>query len=461
MRAKRIQHLNYLREKVTHEGSVVTLVYAGQIFDYRRKKFISPSILSFSVKQGLRFPIRDKHELRVSGHLVTSNGFGDGSIKLRYTHNFSPLTNVSLASSTSWNVITLHARVWRQVTDDIAAGLRVGLIGDHNVRLTLDKELSDNLKASAEMEWSQNPSVSVGLGKENEEGTFYTGSVTTSKKNMGVTASAGLQVTEKTSIGGSMNLKSKYEFSSLESVLSMLKFTFSGHVERSISEITKAHVAFTIANYGVYISFGITRLGQTYQLPLYISNRVTVSSVMTAFMYPLSIVYLVNALFVVPRRRRRLLEKQTKRREELNKLIKTYKEKADAFKESIAIDVKKMQEMEDEKGGLVIIQAFYGKPPEMNQTINEESISAEDCVIDVTLPLQYMVRNSKLQLPETSKSHLVGFYDPCPGEEKTLEIVYLFRNQMHRVTIPDTARLRIPIKCMYYHINNILIRLTS
>jgi len=43
--------------------------------------------------------------------------------------------------------------------------------------------------------------------------------------------------------------------------------------------------------------------------------------------------------------------------------------------------------------------------------------------VDVTIPLQNLVENSRLQLPsEITKSGLPGFYDPCPGGDKKLKV---------------------------------------
>lgn len=240
MKVRRVQHLNYLRDRVSHQGSLLTFIYAGQLYDSNRKKIIYPTLLSFSIKQMVKFPISKKHQLSLGGQFVTSNGFGDSNIKLRYTHSFSPLTSLSLTSTNGWNVSTMHARIWRQVTDTLAASVRCNLIGERGVKLTLDKDIDDEYKASAEVEWCEDPNVSVNLGKETEEGTFYSGGVSVSKKNAGINVAGGLQVTEKTSIGGSFDIKNKYIFESLEQFLSAFKFTLSGHVERSISDITKA-----------------------------------------------------------------------------------------------------------------------------------------------------------------------------------------------------------------------------
>uniref|UniRef100_A0A672ZJJ6 DnaJ (Hsp40) homolog, subfamily C, member 11b n=1 Tax=Sphaeramia orbicularis TaxID=375764 RepID=A0A672ZJJ6_9TELE len=68
-------------------------------------------------------------------------------------------------------------------------------------------------------------------------------------------------------------------------------------------------------------------------------------------------------------------------------------------------------------------------------------------VIDVTVPLQCLVKDSKLILTEASKAGLPGFYDPCVGEEKSLKLLYQFRGVMHQVISADTEPLRIPKQC--------------
>lgn len=102
-------------------------------------------------------------------------------------------------------------------------------------------------------------------------------------------------------------------------------------------------------------------------------------------------------------------------------------------------------------------------------------------VIDVTVPLQCLVKDSKLILTEASKvsdpttppppndgtgscvclltayltgvcalqTGLPGFYDPCVGEEKSLKLLYQFRGVMHQVISADSEPLRIPKQCQY------------
>jgi DnaJ family protein C protein 11 len=99
-----------------------------------------------------------------------------------------------------------------------------------------------------------------------------------------------------------------------------------------------------------------------------------------------------------------------------------------------------VEQIKDREGsqGLLILQAYYGH---LTSTINESSLN----IIDVTIPLQTLVKDSTLKIETTvSKSHLTGFYDPCVGQEKSLVIKYSFRSQIHTVTYRDTDPVILP-----------------
>jgi DnaJ family protein C protein 11 len=99
-----------------------------------------------------------------------------------------------------------------------------------------------------------------------------------------------------------------------------------------------------------------------------------------------------------------------------------------------------VQQIKEQEGaqGLIILEALYGYL--ISRTM-ESSIK----IIDVTIPLQTLVKNSTLKIETTvSKSNLTGFYDPCVGEEKSLFIKYSFRSQIHTVTYKDTDPIVLP-----------------
>lgn len=89
--------------------------------------------------------------------------------------------------------------------------------------------------------------------------------------------------------------------------------------------------------------------------------------------------------------------------------------------------------------GLIILEARYGQLG--LTTTNENTIK----IIDVTVPLQALVKDSALRITTTvSKSNLTGFYDPCIGEEKSLFIKYSLRSQIHTIIYKDTDPVILP-----------------
>ena len=69
--------------------------------------------------------------------------------------------------------------------------------------------------------------------------------------------------------------------------------------------------------------------------------------------------------------------------------------------------------------------------------------------IDVTIPLQCLVHNSQLLIPDgDSKQELEGFYtpDPCTLSELTLHVLYYYQGKLHEVEVSDREALRLPMR---------------
>ncbi|GIY59688.1 dnaJ homolog subfamily C member 11 [Caerostris extrusa] len=88
-------------------------------------------------------------------------------------------------------------------------------------------------------------------------------------------------------------------------------------------------------------------------------------------------------------------------------------------------------------------EAVYGSTENISN-LNPDQFDSQLDILDVTVQLQCLVKDSSLILPNRSKSNLQGFYDPCLGEDKQLRIDYHFRNIAHSITIADNEMLRIP-----------------
>ncbi len=121
-------------------------------------------------------------------------------------------------------------------------------------------------------------------------------------------------------------------------------------------------------------------------------------------------------------------EKQTERRREAMNAQEVLRSLVEQIKEK------------EGSHGLIILDARYGLLTS-SSTINENL----NKIIDVTVPLQILVKDSTLRIGTTvSKSNLTGFYDPCIGEEKFLFIKYSLRSQIHTVIYKDTDPVILP-----------------
>lgn len=101
-------------------------------------------------------------------------------------------------------------------------------------------------------------------------------------------------------------------------------------------------------------------------------------------------------------------------------------------------------QVERARDGLVILTAQYGRA----EDFTARGIRDNGAIIDVTVPVQALVQNSRVFIPGArNKFNLLGFYDPCIGENKKLRVRYLFRGQIHEATVDDVQPFRAPVKC--------------
>jgi DnaJ-domain-containing protein 1 len=121
--------------------------------------------------------------------------------------------------------------------------------------------------------------------------------------------------------------------------------------------------------------------------------------------------------------------------EEMQRLTQLSRQRAAMMRENMQATVVLSREKEAMRGGLLVEEAEYG------------AIEQQSLAIDVTVPLQCMVDESRLIINGgESKSWLPGFFDPCEGKPKSLYMRYRFRNMLHEVEIKDHEDLRIPMR---------------
>lgn len=139
---------------------------------------------------------------------------------------------------------------------------------------------------------------------------------------------------------------------------------------------------------------------------------------------------------IIPGRRLRRLAK-------IQAAHKIFEEDSDSRKERNAVEnllkdsAGRSARVERGKEGLVIEEAMYGAA--------EADEAARNLSLNVTTPVQALVRNSQLYIPGGTKSVLQGFSDPAPFTSKSLRVRYLFRGRMHYADIPDNVPVVLPL----------------
>ncbi|KNE56003.1 hypothetical protein AMAG_01847 [Allomyces macrogynus ATCC 38327] len=103
-----------------------------------------------------------------------------------------------------------------------------------------------------------------------------------------------------------------------------------------------------------------------------------------------------------------------------------------------------------EGAGLTVVQALYGKVKDLQARVGAGiplAPSDDICVIDVTVPVMFLVDRSTLRVDAGTRfSELLGFYDPCPWEDKQLLVTYSFRGKFRQVVVNDQAGLVLPLR---------------
>ncbi|XP_031344930.1 dnaJ homolog subfamily C member 11-like [Photinus pyralis] len=160
------------------------------------------------------------------------------------------------------------------------------------------------------------------------------------------------------------------------------------------------------------------------------------SAIFYATVVPLVVYVLVKKGIVEPFHKEQQAQKIEKEKQKNQVQLMEKRREAQAAVDLMTATYARICTDEESKKGLIINKALYGK------ILNEKSESEE--VINVTIPLQCLVRDSKLVLYEQSKSQLPGFFDPAVGEDKFLYVSYTYRSQPYEVTAGDTELLRLP-----------------
>ncbi|XP_060069298.1 dnaJ homolog subfamily C member 11-like [Ylistrum balloti] len=219
--------------------------------------------------------------------------------------------------------------------------------------------------------------------------------------------------------------------------------------EKKVSQFSTLGATMSIGTtVGVSLKIKLIRGQQEFYFPVHLSENIVPEAVVYGTFLPLAAYFVVKKLIVDPYLKRQEEESQEKKKEEAAEKMAAKRKEAAATVELMKEAVERSIESEERKRGLVILKALYGK-----LISDDDGELLEGQCIDVLTPVQALVRDSQLLLSDTkTKCDIPGFYDPCPGEKKTLYIRYKFRNKLHQVTLADNDAIRLPLQ---KHLSNV------
>ncbi|XP_001365733.1 dnaJ homolog subfamily C member 11 isoform X1 [Monodelphis domestica] len=441
-RLQREREERRLQQRTNPKGTISVGVDATDLFDRYDEDyedvpgsgFPQIEINKMHISQSIEAPLTATDTAILSGSLSTQNGNGGGSI------NFA-LRRVT--SAKGWGEFEFGAgdlqgplfglKLFRNLTPRCfittncalqfsSRGIRPGLT------TVLARNLDKNTMGYLQWRWGIQSAMNTSIVRDTKTSHF------TVAFQLGIPHSFAL-----------ISYQHKFQDDDQTRVKGSLKTGFFGTVveygaERKISRhsILGASVSIGIPQ-GVSLKIKLNRASQTYFFPIHLTDQLLPSAIFYATVGPLVVYFAMHRLVIKPYLRAQKEKELEKQRESTATDILQKKQEAESAVRLMQESVRRIIEAEESRMGLIILNAWYGK------FVNDKSRKNEKAkVIDVTVPLQCLVKDSKLILTEASKAGLPGFYDPCVGEEKSLKVLYQFRGVLHQVMVTDGEALRIP-----------------
>jgi len=208
---------------------------------------------------------------------------------------------------------------------------------------------------------------------------------------------------------------------------------------------------------GVSVKMGIIVSNQVYAVDILLSDEVIMGPIVYGTVCPMLAYLCVKKFLIEPYQESKKKQKQQEQAKDNMRKMYDKRREAELSIELMQDAYQRSVETEQTKEyGLVIDLAIYGNVENLMEFVNQKVrdvsnvnlTDKEELILKqltlVTIPLQCLIKDSILSLPEANKFKLPGFYDPCPEREKKLYIRYRFRGILKEVFCLDNGKLRLP-----------------
>lgn len=394
-------------------------------------------VSSMSAQQSIETPLSEYNHLRLTGALYASNGRGAGSLTTTLHHQHSG-DWFSEAAFTMGSNHTVSLKTQRALGPKMQIALEssaqivstpLGLGFGPSLSAVLYRNLSMHTYGSLKYALTPRESKMV------TSLVYHTEQLHASTSVQFGNPKSFVSMTFKRAVSESTKLR-------LSVKLGLDGFGLTYGVERNISDRDRIAMSLSMdALDGVTLKLKYVRLHQTYMLPVMLSDDFLPEAVVYGTFVPALLYLAVHRFWLQPMAAQQQQAKKMEARRRNRALIAERRREAHAAIQLMQETVSRKIEAEEAVGGLIIDEALYGELVAAADRPDDDA-----AVINVTVPLQCLVKDSQLITSAYSKSGLVGFYDPIPDEPKQLRVRYRFQGRPHQVTVDDRDELRIPRK---------------
>ncbi|XP_014090737.2 dnaJ homolog subfamily C member 11 [Bactrocera oleae] len=420
-----------LQLRTNPRGNITVNVNATEIFTpYDETQLPRIEVSSMSISQSIEAPINRKDTLTLGGNLYSSNGNGNGNfilcgrrlvnkgwLEIDVGAGNGPLLGFKGGRTLS-SVVTVNGGTSMNFRDGRVIPA---------VFSTLAVQLDKHTMGSLTLNVSNQSSMTTQIDSSTEKHAWTT-SFVIGFPHIYLSAAYTRKMIEN-------ELKLK-----LAAKLGTFGFLAEYGAEKKISKYSSVFAAVSLGiPSGVMLKFKIVRSNQSYIFPIHLSEEIVPAAVFYATVTPVLLWFFVKKSILDPMRlEQKNAEIEKVKRSNQQRLTRQRQEARSAI-ELMQHTYERIVSEESSRGGLIITSATYG------QLEDSSGHFQDNASVDVTIPIQCLVKDGTLILYQSSKSELPGFYDPCIGEDKILKIEYMFRNQTNVAIINDMDSVRLPL----------------
>ncbi|CAI5702567.1 hypothetical protein KXD40_009295 [Peronospora effusa] len=441
-----------------------------------------------TIHQRTVFPLSRSTTLTLGGYMYDKKGLGMGSFTAQLAHtSFDPsIPSFTLSSELGW-APKLNCQISQPVSP-YTVFMLIPELDDNGLDISMGANQLLTPQLHGAMMWSTRDGLSGSLSQD-------TGAYN---------ATAAVAIN-----GGGPNLTFQFHRALVAATTGKLSLranlatglSFVAGASRDISNRTRLGLNVLLSRAGVTLRLGFTRGSVRFVMPIFLSpfSGQSAFSTLCAATSPFVVAAVVTQLVGPAQERKRRLELERRHDMLVQYLAAARQSAMEQQKLMLRCAKEKMeQEQQREDGkGLVILLGRYGKNPtssdqhegrgdafdvalramperELNYEVGDEddtdsgdSIAQQEADaevlkqkwVDVSIPLQFFVKDGELALSSASKAGLLGFYNPCIGEDQTISdarspssftakpllyVRYAYDGQVFEATFDDDQAVSLP-----------------